>query len=134
MAPQRNGIILGLLVLVLFLGFVWFQSSITPAATPTSVAEQPASDLGTDVISAVPSDKTLTMLEVATHNSESSCWSVIDNHIYDLTRWIPQHPSGGQAILGLCGKDGTNAFHGQHGEAKRQADILASMKIGELSK
>lgn len=71
-----------------------------------------------------------TMAQVATHKDAASCWSVIDANVYDLTKWIPQHPGGEQAILGLCGKDGTAKFHGQHDDAKRQADILATMKIG----
>ncbi len=70
---------------------------------------------------------------VATHNSATSCWTIIDGNVYDLTKWIPQHPGGAAAIKQLCGKDGTALFHGQHDDAKRQADILATFKIGVLA-
>lgn len=75
-----------------------------------------------------------TMAQVATHKDKSSCWTVIDGNVYDLTNWISQHPGGEQAILSICGIDGTAAFRNQHDHAKRQEDILAGMKIGTLSK
>src|SRR3989344_9036706 len=59
-----------------------------------------------------------TIVQVATHKDASSCWTVIDSNVYDLTKWIPQHPGGEKAILGLCGKDGSAAFHGQHDDDK----------------
>jgi hypothetical protein len=34
----------------------------------------------------------------------------------------------------LCGRDGTTIFHGQHGNAQLQADILATYKVGPLSR
>lgn len=74
-----------------------------------------------------------TMAQVATHANESSCWSIIRNEVYDLTNWISQHPGGKQAILGLCGKDGTAAFEGQHGGSPRQEDTLTGFKIGVLA-
>ena len=75
---------------------------------------------------------TYAMTEIAKHDSESSCWTVIDAGVYDLTTWISQHPGGPGAILGICGKDGTSAFRGQHGNAQKQENILATFKIGTL--
>lgn len=114
---------------------------VTSRPTPSSMVDTSTTMTGdTNTAPTTPTDTgsmstsgTYTMALVATHNSSSSCWSVIDGNVYDLTSWIPQHPGGQQAILGLCGKDGTAAFHGQHDDAKRQADILATMKIGVLA-
>jgi cytochrome b involved in lipid metabolism len=74
------------------------------------------------------------MAVVATHNTATSCWTVIDNNVYDLTNWISKHPGGPAAIQQLCGRDGTTIFHGQHGNAQLQADILATYKVGPLSR
>lgn len=82
---------------------------------------------------AVTPGKSYTMAQVATHNSQSNCWSVVDNNVYDLTSWIGQHPGGESAILGMCGKDGSSAFHGQHGNNAKQANALVAMKIGVLA-
>jgi cytochrome b involved in lipid metabolism len=73
-----------------------------------------------------------TLADIATHNSESDCWSTINGGVYNLTTWIPRHPGGKQAIEGLCGKDGSAAFNAQHGSAPQQAAVLATLKIGTL--
>lgn len=78
--------------------------------------------------------KTYTMTEVAAHNSQASCWSAINGNVYDLTKWISVHPGGSQAILYLCGIDGTAAFNQQHGGQARPERELAKLKIGTLQK
>lgn len=66
----------------------------------------------------------LTLELVATHASADSCWSVVDNTVYDLTDWIDQHPGGSSRILGLCGRDATADFTAQHGgEGSPQATL-----------
>lgn len=75
-----------------------------------------------------------TTADVAAHNSKSSCWSIINGNVYDLTSWIPKHPGGENAILQLCGTDGSAKFNGQHGGAAKQAGILAGFKIGVAAK
>lgn len=73
-----------------------------------------------------------TVAEVAQHSSRSSCWSIINGNVYDLTSWIPKHPGGEGAILGICGKDGSSKFNGQHGGGASQAQILVGFKIGAV--
>jgi cytochrome b involved in lipid metabolism len=73
------------------------------------------------------------MAQVALHASASSCWTVIRGSVYDLTTWISQHPGGEQAILQLCGTDGTDEFVGQHGGSPQQENKLATFKIGVLA-
>jgi cytochrome b involved in lipid metabolism len=74
------------------------------------------------------------MAEVALHKDAKSCYAVIRGEVYNLTLWIAQHPGGDQAILSICGKDGTVAFVNQHGGRSRQEDALATFKIGVLAK
>ncbi len=76
--------------------------------------------------------KTYILAQVATHKDATSCWTTINGSVYDVTSWISQHPGGQQAILGLCGIDGSEAFNGQHGGQARPASELASFKIGTL--
>ena len=89
-------------------------STPTPTPTPTPTAPR------------------LTKEEVAKHNSTSSCYSIINSGVYDLTSWVAKHPGGQSAILGICGKDGTSAFMSQHGGGQKQIDLLATFKIGAL--
>ncbi|EAL67175.1 hypothetical protein DDB_G0280747 [Dictyostelium discoideum AX4] len=51
--------------------------------------------------------------EIATHNSFDSCWMIIHNKVYDITKYINHHPGGKNALLRFAGKDGTEnvQFH-----------------------
>lgn len=80
-----------------------------------------------------PTAGTYTAAQVAAHASGSSCWTSINGNVYDVTRWITQHPGGPEAILSLCGTDGSAAFNAQHGGERRPASELASFKIGTLA-
>lgn len=75
-----------------------------------------------------------TAAQVAAHASVSSCYSIVNGSVYDLTPWISKHPGGPAAITGLCGKDGSAAFNGQHGGQARPASELAGFKIGVVAK
>lgn len=114
-------------------GAWWYSMSDTQSATNTQETDVQTSDTPAVTTTEPTTPGTYAMAEVVTHNSAASCWSVIDGNVYDLTQWIAKHPGGERAILGLCGVDGTAAFHGQHDDAKRQADMLATMKIGVLA-
>lgn len=109
----------------------------TPNATPeVTVAVSP--DISTSpLISGTPvsnAPKSFTSAEVATHNSRTSCYTSIRGNVYDVTSWIGEHPGGAQAILGLCGKDGTSTFEGKHGGQRRPENELAGFQIGVLVK
>lgn len=75
----------------------------------------------------------ITAAVVAQHSSRSSCWSSINGSVYDLTSWIPKHPGGEQAILQLCGTDGSAKFNGQHGGDSSKQAILTGFKVGVLA-
>ena len=87
----------------------------------------------TTPVPAPETGKTFTSADVASHSTASSCYSSVNGSVYDLTGWISQHPGGSQAIIGLCGKDGTSAFLAQHGGQGDPEAELASLKIGTLS-
>ena len=55
-------------------------------------------------------DKLMTMSEVARHASSEDCWMVIDNRVYDLTAYLPEHPSKPSIILPWCGKEASEAY------------------------
>jgi cytochrome b involved in lipid metabolism len=74
--------------------------------------------------------QTYTLADVATANNAQNCLTVIDGIVYNLTSWVSKHPGGPDKILSICGKDGTSAFRGQHGQSKN--NILNGFKAGEL--
>lgn len=77
---------------------------------------------------------TYTLADVAKHNSVQSCWTAVRGSVYDVTSWISRHPGGSEAILSLCGTDGTSAFVDQHEGQSRPERELARFIIGSLAK
>jgi cytochrome b involved in lipid metabolism len=72
------------------------------------------------------------MADVALHANAKSCWSAINGNVYDFTSYIPRHPGGERKILDICGKDGSSAFEGKHGEDTKPEKMLESLRIGLL--
>jgi cytochrome b involved in lipid metabolism len=102
-----------------------------PAVNSSGVQEQSGSSQNVGVV-AGEEEKLYTMAEIAAHNSQSSCWTVIRGDVYDLTEWISKHPGGADKILKICGKDGTQAFEKKHGGQDKPEAALAQFKIGKL--
>merc|ERR1719218_172720 len=55
-----------------------------------------------------------TMEEVAKHNTNQSCWVVLDRKVLDVTSFLSEHPGGELAILTFAGKDATEEFNMIH--------------------
>jgi hypothetical protein len=109
-------------------------ASATP--TPTVSATPTPTPTPTRVVTPTPTPTVAgyTMSQVRANNTARSCWTVIDGVVYDLTRWISNHPGGSGAILFLCGTDGTNAFSAQHQNQARPAIRLDTYRLGPLNK
>ena len=129
--------IIGLLVVITAAGSAFWQARVTqqmantPAATGTAV-KSTASSSSKSASKSTVTPTSFTLAEVATHSGASSCWTVINGSVYDLTKWIAQHPGGEGAILSICGQDGSDAFNNQHGGQGRPEQVLATFRIGAL--
>lgn len=81
----------------------------------------------------------ITKKEVAEHKEAASCWTIIEDSVYDITSYIPRH-SGGDNILSACGIDATEFFKGQktgqeggsNNHSSSAKSQLSSLKIGNL--
>jgi len=108
----------------------------TASATPTPTQTPTPTPVVTPTPTPTPTTAVAgyTMTQVRANDSARSCWTAIDGIVYDLTRWISNHPGGSSAILFLCGTDGTNAFKAQHENQSRPAIRLDTYRIGPLNK
>jgi cytochrome b involved in lipid metabolism len=105
----------------------------SPKATPSTTPTKPTT---TTPKPSTPTSNPneYTLAQIATHNSSSSCWTIVNNNVYDLTSFVNEHPGGSGAIKRMCGKDGTSSFTDQHGGQRNPEQELASHKIGTLKK
>ena len=105
-----------------------------------SAAWMRLSAVGVAVVASLPvaagaasaADTVYTMADVQKHATAADCWSAINGSVYDLTKWESMHPGGSRAIVGLCGRDGSQAFNGRHAGSSSAATALADYKIGVL--
>lgn len=57
-----------------------------------------------------PSGSGLDAARVAQHATPDDCWIIVRGRIYDVSRYIPEHPTAPRVITEYCGKDATWAF------------------------
>ncbi|KIJ56594.1 hypothetical protein M422DRAFT_57288 [Sphaerobolus stellatus SS14] len=74
-----------------------------------------------------------TLKQVAEHNTKDSCWIIIDNKVYDVTQFLPEHPGGSKIILKYAGKDATDAFNPVHPPGVLDAQLPKNKHLGAVA-
>ncbi|KAG6520049.1 cytochrome b5-like [Zingiber officinale] len=72
-----------------------------------------------------------TLADVAAHSSRNDCWLVIGGKVYDVTKFLEDHPGGEEVLLASVGKDSTNDFE-DIGHTKNARAIMAQYFVGEI--
>jgi len=76
--------------------------------------------------------KKLKKAEVSTHrDKKSGTWVIIHDNVYDLTKFLDEHPGGEEVLLEQAGKDATEHFE-DVGHSTDARDLMKSFLIGEL--
>ena len=105
---------------------------VSATATPTATSSVSATPTPSPTVTTQTSAG-YTRSQVEANNSSAKCWSIINDNVYDLTKWIKSHPGGQSAITFLCGIDGTNAFLAQHRGQANPFSRLASFYIAPFT-
>ncbi|CCD25591.1 Cyb5p NDAI_0F02730 [Naumovozyma dairenensis CBS 421] len=71
--------------------------------------------------------------EIAKHNSPDDTWIVIEGKVYDVSKFLDEHPGGEEIIFELAGTDATENFE-DIGHSDDALKILKKMYIGDLDK
>ncbi|KAH8295687.1 hypothetical protein KR018_003689 [Drosophila ironensis] len=73
------------------------------------------------------------LAEVSQQNGKNGkpCWLIIKGNVYDVTKFLNEHPGGGDLLLEYGGKDASKAFK-QAGHSSDAERDLKKYKIGEL--
>ncbi|KAL2843929.1 FMN-dependent dehydrogenase-domain-containing protein [Aspergillus pseudoustus] len=70
--------------------------------------------------------------DIKTHNSASDCWIAIHGNVYDVTKFLPDHPGGKAIILKHAGTDGTAAFEAVHPREVLDEYLSLEQKLGKF--
>ena len=81
--------------------------------------------------------KTLTLAEVAAHDREDDCYLIIGNErtggakVYDVTKYLDEHPGGDAVLLELAGKYADDMFE-DIGHSMNARQQLKEFLVGTL--
>ncbi|KAJ1643810.1 hypothetical protein J3B02_006181 [Coemansia erecta] len=75
--------------------------------------------------------KTFTADEIEKHCTRDSIWIVVHDKVYDVTKFLDEHPGGEEVILENAGIDATEAFE-DIGHSEDARSMLKDYFIGDL--
>lgn len=75
--------------------------------------------------------QTITLEEIKKHNSRDSVWFVIHNKVYDVTKFMEEHPGGEEVLLEQAGKNASEIFEDVSHSADAK-DLMKTYLVGEL--
>jgi|GEM_PF-1169375 len=143
---KNIGLIIGIVIVAVILFFIWQSKTSAPTQDTNSVKQEqtnapktPANEQAspaTEQTMPTTGEKKagFTASDVASHNNQNDCYTIVGENVYDVTEWVSKHPGGTQAIIKMCGIDATEMFTKQHGTFEKAKQALASFMIGALLK
>ncbi|KAJ4728487.1 Cytochrome b5 [Melia azedarach] len=72
-----------------------------------------------------------TLSEVSEHNKRKDCWLVIEGQVYDVTKFLDDHPGGDEVLLSATGKDATDDFE-DVGHSSAAKAMMDEFYVGEI--
>ncbi|MCJ1233887.1 hypothetical protein MMC14_001845 [Varicellaria rhodocarpa] len=74
---------------------------------------------------------TITWEEIKAHNTEADTWIVLHGNVYNVTKFLEDHPGGIEIILEVAGQDATDVFE-EAAHSSEARDILVKLLVGRL--
>ncbi|XP_070784249.1 cytochrome b5 isoform X1 [Enoplosus armatus] len=69
--------------------------------------------------------------EIEEQNTFKSTWIIINNNVYDVTKFLEEHPGGEEVLREQAGGDATESFE-DVGHSSDAREMARDMVIGEL--
>ena len=74
----------------------------------------------------------ITKEELSQHKDGQSCWLAIHDKVYDVTRFLKEHPGGVDVLLEQAGSSASEPFENV-GHSTDARELLENYQIGELA-
>ena len=81
-------------------------------------------------------NKSISPTELAKHKAPENCWMAIRGNVYDLSAYLPEHPSQPDILLPWCGKEATEAYNTKtkgRPHSPYADELLVKYRIGILA-
>ncbi|XP_057851276.1 cytochrome b5 [Cryptomeria japonica] len=69
--------------------------------------------------------------DVSKHNTNKDCWLIISGKVYDVTRFLEDHPGGDEVLLSSTGQDATDDFE-DVGHSTSARAMMEEYYIGDI--
>ncbi len=82
-------------------------------------------------------EQTISPADLAKHRSPENCWMAIRGAVYDLSTYLPEHPSRPDIVLPWCGKEASEAYNTKmkgRPHSPYADELLAKYRIGSFAK
>ncbi|KAH7343592.1 cytochrome b5 [Rhizoctonia solani] len=73
----------------------------------------------------------ITLDQLKEHTKKDSFYALIHGKVYDVTKFLDEHPGGDEVIMAEGGKDATEAFE-DVGHSDEARDILKGLYVGDF--
>ncbi|KAJ5152804.1 NADH-cytochrome b5 reductase 1 [Penicillium canariense] len=73
-----------------------------------------------------------TMEDVAVHNTKADMWMVIHGQVFDITKYVQDHPGGADVLVEVAGQDATAAYE-DVGHSEDAREIMQPYLVGTLA-
>lgn len=84
------------------------------------------------IVGNMDSDAKVYRLEdVSKHNTHEDCWLVIGEKVYDVSKFLEDHPGGDEVLLSATGKDATNDFE-DVGHSSSARAMMDEYYVGDI--
>ncbi|KAI0698518.1 cytochrome b5 [Cerioporus squamosus] len=77
--------------------------------------------------------KLVTYAELKEHRTKDSLYLLLHEKVYDVTKFIDEHPGGDEVILAEAARDATEAFE-DVGHSDEARALLKDMLVGDFEK
>ncbi|KAF5480934.1 hypothetical protein F2P56_001636 [Juglans regia] len=75
--------------------------------------------------------KVYTLAEVSEHNDTKDCWLVIAGKVFNVTKFLEDHPGGDDVLLSATGKDATDDFE-DVGHSSSARAMMDEFYVGDI--
>eukprot|EP00914_Ancora_sagittata_P012837 GHVO01024782.1.p1 GENE.GHVO01024782.1~~GHVO01024782.1.p1 ORF type:complete len:129 (+),score=22.55 GHVO01024782.1:97-483(+) len=75
--------------------------------------------------------KQITKEELSKHNTARDLWIAVHNKVYDITKFIEEHPGGEEVLLEQAGNYATEQFE-DVGHSTDARELIKKYEVGEL--
>ncbi|GLJ30234.1 hypothetical protein SUGI_0598110 [Cryptomeria japonica] len=75
--------------------------------------------------------KVFTLKQVSAHKTKEDCWFVIDGKVYDVTKFLEEHPGGEEVLVEASGRDATQDFE-DIGHSQAAKEMMDTYLVGVL--